>query len=145
MKKTFLELQSRTVLQHSPETPNSFSGVIQISGSLKIQNWYEKMLFTYFFMTQIFTVTAKPKKSNVKGANNIFSNTFGISRLPEAWITPDELYGAILWFFHTQNKSLSSPYSFSCYELQLPINMMMRRWWLIFGWTVPLSKRSLWV
>ena len=28
-----------------------------------------------------------------EGVNNVVSNQFGISRLPETWITADELYG----------------------------------------------------
>ena len=34
----------------------------------------------------------------VPGRNTVFSNQFGMSGLPEAWITPDELCGDVLCF-----------------------------------------------
>lgn len=61
--------------------------------------------FTTFLKSKIITVGMRFELSIQwrfvfkKGVNNFFSNQFGISGLPETYITADKLYGAILGFF----------------------------------------------
>ena len=51
--KTFMELHSKKVLQHSPKP-----GVLQVSRSPEVPIWFEVSLIMPFFKQEIFTVAA---------------------------------------------------------------------------------------
>lgn len=87
-----------------------------------------------------------------KGINNIFSNRFGISGVPENQITSDKLYGAIFFLFfisvillcpHVLQFFRRLPQGFFCVLQNINFFPLAWRWvdndWiLILGWTYPL-------
>ena len=73
-----------------------------------------------------------------KGVNGIFPNQFGISGLPEAWITPDELHGAILCVFYL-GECCNAVLQRSSRNVAGLRNRGVGDddWTFIIGWTVP--------
>ena len=75
--------------------PYSFPGLI------KAPDWFEKTLIkpSTHGQARAPSLTHLAQQLQWEGGNNSFLNLFGISELPETWIRPDELYGAILCSF----------------------------------------------
>ena len=82
------------------------SRVIQFSRSPEIPHCLKDVINNHF-KVKIFTVAAKLKAFKMStqtqlrtgDVNDIFSNQFAVSGIPETWITQDELNGATLWIF----------------------------------------------
>lgn len=83
--------------------------------------------------------------ATVKNVNNIFSNLFGISGLPESWITLDKLYGSILVLFKKYLLQVVRRYC-NVFLFAAKLQMGFVDYWhggeqinyYIFGWTHPL-------
>ena len=101
--------------------PSSLSGVVQVSGSPKILNWFEQTLFVLFLKLHCGwwdkEALAHTPCSDAqvrlcfKGEDKIFSDQHMISRHPKVWIAPDkrQLNGgssfSCLLFFTILNES----------------------------------------
>lgn len=100
--------------------PHSSSGVIHVSKSHAITNWFEDTLlvwsswWTCFLLCRHSEGFILKKKKNI---NNIFSNQFEISGLPGTWSTPDEwcMYPPYVLFCYCFFNVLKQvPICFSC-------------------------------
>ena len=87
--------------------PNSLSGVIQVSGSPEIQNWLNLFIVAAKLKALPRTMSEAGAQASIEDINNVLSNQFWISGLPETRIILDELSKIILCRFSITSAGLA--------------------------------------